>query len=321
MKKKAVAVLFAATLAVALTACGDKGKEETVTNLADDYEAPEFSNTESPEAVSDTGSLGAADTEGDASGETGGIQENTEAGQNAEASSDAEESSSKNTGGDTDAGTEQTVSVKGNEDTDYRIETVRYDSGLDGIKVTYPQISDWENEEAQEEWNDTFYNEVREICKDAGINDSIEIEFEVMTQNNEICSLIMLDHSNWEGAAHPYAYCYTFNIDMETGKKLTLSDFADPEKLADTLLNTSDYSIGMEDMTLEDILFSFGDMVEMPDQKRLGQNLAVFDMSYEERMEITDDTMLYGKSFLEDGKVVLSIDVNHAMGDFVWVKM
>lgn len=342
MKKKTVAALLAVAMAASMTACADKGEETGTENLAAGYEAPEFSNVENADVSDDISNQSAAKTEGDVSGETdegqnntNDEQDNTADRQEEDAEDDRMDTDAENDRADTDetsAGSKSDSETDradadrdqyraGSEDTDYEIETVRYDSGLDNVKVTYPQISGWDNEEAQEEWNDIFYESVRDVCKDAGINDSVEIEFEVMTQNDKICSIVMLEHSNWEGAVHPYAYCTTTNIDMETGKKLALNDFADPDELADTLLNTENYSIQMDDMTFEDILFSFGNLSEMPDKERLSQNLAVFDLTYEERIEITEDMMLYGSSFLEDGNVVISIEVNHAMGDYVWVKM
>ena len=61
-----------------------------------------------------------------------------------------------------------------------------------------------------------------------GMNNYIEVSYDVVLANDNIVSLKFLD-SEYAGGAHPNYQSFTMNVDMKTGRELQLSDLFKPD--------------------------------------------------------------------------------------------
>lgn len=219
--------------------------------------------------------------------------------------SEAEEDTEITSGGETEA----------NKPYEVEMESFRKD---ELCNISYPQISGWENEEKQQEWNVIFENCAQEAVQDIGENDSVDMSFTIEEQTEDFLSLTVTSYYDFEGAAHPSATMKSFNINMKTGEKVTFADMADPKETAELLFNgTEGYQLlGVDELTMQDVL-SYNFIWMEPTVEALEGSLSHFDGEMEEYGE--NETM--GYSFRRDGKVCLIFYVNHAMGDYVVVQL
>lgn len=212
----------------------------------------------------------------------------------------------------------QTVSVE-EEITNqpYEVEMVEFRKD-ELCNISYPQISGWENEEKQQEWNVIFEKCAEEAVQDMEEDDSVDMSFTIEEQTEDFLSMSVSYYYDFKSAAHPSAAMKSFNINMKTGEKVTFADMADPKETAELLFNgTEGYCIlGVDELTMQDIL-SYNFIWMEPTEEALESSLSHFDGEVEEYGE--DETM--GYSFRRDGKVCLIFYVNHAMGDYAVVQL
>lgn len=216
-------------------------------------------------------------------------------------------------GGDASQGTE---SPREGSENAYEVEMIQFRK--DGLcDISYPQISGWEQEEKQREWNVVFENFAEQAAANLGENDSADVMFTVEEQTGELLSLSVRSAYHYEGGVHPSASLQSFNIDMQTGEKVYFADMADPEKTAELLFNGTDgYTVLDTQLTMKDIL-EYNYILMEPAEESLENSLKHFDREAEEYGE--NETM--GYSFRRDGRVCLIFYVSHAMGDYAVVQL
>lgn len=194
--------------------------------------------------------------------------------------------------------------------------TIKEYMKTDNIDIDYPEITGWENADMQAKWNDFFVENARSMSEGYGENDSTSYNVKIIDKTSNMLSIVMDGYMYFEGSAHPSSFISTCNIDMQTGDELMLKDFANPEDIADILLNTSDYTVLTEGVTLDNIL-EYNFMGEKPTKDLLTTSFTHFDGEY----EIYGDGECFGSSYMENGKIHLVFEVPHALGDFVIVRI
>jgi hypothetical protein len=308
MKRKLVVLALAGALVLGVAACGNETSDasaDDAANLADNYEAPDFSDEVKAE-IED------AETESDTISDEENASDEQE--ETAKEDTSKEDASKEDTASKDDSESSQNESSTQN--SDYSIESVDLVKN-ENVTITYPVISGWENEEAQDSWNALLKERAESESDLLGNQDSAEMTFEVTEQTADRCSIVVTGWEYFDGSAHPNAYCTSYTIDMTTGDQLYLEDYADVEEIASVLFSESGYKIETDGLTINDIL-EYNYYSETPDLENLVYNLKGFDKDITELSE-TETYQFFGNSFLKDGKVVLSFSVNHAMGDYVWV--
>ncbi len=201
------------------------------------------------------------------------------------------------------------------EEVEYKVVTVEYVK-TENHDIDYPEISGWKNEDMQTKWNGYFVETATSMLDDVSENDGISYKVDSIYTSSDILSIVMKGYMYYEGSAHPYSFISTCNIDMKTGEKAMLRDYADLDKIADTLLNTTDYTVLTEGVTLEDIL-RYNYMEIEPTQELLARNLSHFDGE----QDIYEADECYGTSYIDGEAVYLVFEVPHALGDFVVVRI
>ncbi len=226
---------------------------------------------------------------------------------------------------------EENVQETETEEQPYQVEMVNYVKS-DLVDINYPRITGWSNEEKQQEWNEIFEDAAIQMAggmtgdteeSPLGENDSVSMTFTVEEQSDELLSLTCHTYYAYEGAAHPSAALISYNIDMQTGEKVTFADMADPEQTAALLFDgTKGYTLldaegsPSSEITMRDVL-EYNFIWMEPTQEALAASLSHFDGDVEDYGE--NETM--GYSYRRDGTVCLIFYVNHAMGDYVIVEL
>ena len=325
MKKRAG--IFAAVTAIvvsmtaALGGCAKNGEEQT----ADDetYVSPLIvSDDDEPSLLTENEYLGASDdadnsviTEGDDSSLSDA--EETNYADMYEDEQDDEDDADIN---DIDVATENTSelydqsALKGSGEAGYNVSSESY-SATKNITINYPRITNW-NSDDKSEWNKLFKNEAKLEQKGLGYKDSATMDFDITEMNDTYLSLVTKVDEVINGAPHPYAYCYTYTIDMTTGDRVFLRDLVDVSRLAEVLLSEDGYEIENDDITMKDILdyqyyngrYTVG---------TLADDLEYVDMDPKKVQKYGGS--LFAQSYIDDGRIVLVFDVSHAMGDYATV--
>ncbi|MFL0165687.1 hypothetical protein [Candidatus Clostridium helianthi] len=118
---------------------------------------------------------------------------------------------------------------KSSHQSSYKIISETYDDNQ-GTKISYPQITDFNDAEKQKKLNETIKNEAlkgNNYYKDVDGKVTIDIKYEIVCQEPEILSIIYSGVGNVSGAAHPSNLFYTTNLDIINNKKLRLNDIVD----------------------------------------------------------------------------------------------
>ena len=95
--------------------------------------------------------------------------------------------------------------------------------------IEYPQFS---------EYNEKINQIIKEAASpllddfpDAGkFNVDCVVRYEVKLQSNKTISIAFIGTKYWRGAAHPIHVYHTINVDLQTSKKISLSDVIDLSK-------------------------------------------------------------------------------------------
>lgn len=184
------------------------------------------------------------------------------------------------------------------------------------VKINYPQIKNLTDSEKLNSINKNLKEEALSILDrytkdDTNLNNvTLEVNYEVKLKNDKYLSIAYEGYSNVEGAAYPTSVFYTTNMDMEKGSRIRLSDYA----------NINDILIKLKDPHNINVLSKEKDLVEL-------QRNVIVNMDNAELLTILEDADFYkanGKmempeigaySYMEDNNIVISLPVNHAIGD------
>ena len=167
------------------------------------------------------------------------------------------------------------------------------------IKVDYIQITGWKLTAKQKYWNKKMKQEAMELIKDAGKDDTIEMKYSVMTKQKDLLSIVGEGYMDYYGAAHPSSMLKTYNIDMRTGRTVTLASRVNTYRLAKQLVNTKKYTISMDGVTINDILECNGLSNDEPTKlKKMQGILNTFDKNTANRNAVS-----YGQSYWKNKKL------------------
>lgn len=193
--------------------------------------------------------------------------------------------------------------VNGEEAT-YTVETVSVEHP-NGI-FEYPQIRGWENEEKQTYWNDIF--RIEQVAEE-----DLGQTYEVKTANENYLSIMI--KGSFQGGVHPYSYKQVYNINMQTGEIINLTDCVDIAECAKLLADDNSYVCENPDVDMAYIM-EFNSMYydanaeyEQQIQSVIQQNI----IELYEGMENVNDSMWY----IQDNQVSFVFYVAHADGDYV----
>ncbi len=225
-----------------------------------------------------------------------------------------EEEKDKN--GQTDA--QVTKEPKNNEQTkenlsdkkDYKVVLKKEKGSSKGtFQVTYPQIEGWSDQKSMKYWNELFA--AANYGQDDGV-DAYTLKTKVMTQSEELLSILMEGSIQYEGISETSKFAYTYNINMKTGKSYRLGDSkANLSEIEDKLMN-EDYNIVTKNQNVS--MVAVLDTLYLKNEKdddvaRVKEALKECDFS-------EDNTNAACYSYWKNGKVGLVFNVDEEIGGY-----
>lgn len=194
-------------------------------------------------------------------------------------------------------------------------EAVSYEIGektyeTDIVHIKYPVISGMSNTDIQE-----YINENIEAVALLDANQSdlsyYSLEFTTATKGEGIVSFILSGNMNVNNSAHPVSIVKTLNIDLKTGNNVRVKDYANMGQVVSDLETATGYSVINEGVTDEDftMFLNNGYVTDYA--------ITMLDYDYDtDNLEIRPT----GFSCIRNNHLVLFIEAEHAMGDYVEIE-
>lgn len=187
----------------------------------------------------------------------------------------------------------------------YNIETAVYEEGV--VKVEYPQLVRMADEGKQQEINEEIKKAVTENLAADNLS-SYDLKYETATKGNGIVSFIFRGVESYINSAHPNNVIKTLNIDLNTGKNVRLKSFADMALVVSSLENANGYTIKNEGVDAAD----FSAFLNNGAVTDYAITLLDYDIDFEH-----PEMIPAGFSAIRDNHLILFIEAEHAMGDYV----
>lgn len=188
----------------------------------------------------------------------------------------------------------------------------------DKVMIEYPVLKQSADDTNLEAVNNLLKDNALEIINAYSIDpakDTLTVSADIISADRNRISVAYTGMLSADGAAHPTNVYYTSVVDLKTGKNIRLTDYVDPKHLAQYVLsdqckfyNTSpelnealmSARAGMDEQTYTDI-FKNADF----SSKQLEKGVAEFPESF---------------SYEDQGVIIVSIPVAHALGDFALIE-
>lgn len=187
----------------------------------------------------------------------------------------------------------------------YRIETSVYEEGA--VSVEYPQLADMVDEEVQKQINEKIKRAVTGSIATENLS-SYEMRYETASKGSGMVSFVFRGMEYYENSAHPNNIVKTLNIELRTGKSIRLKDYSDIAGVVSCLELADGYSVKNDGVDMAD----FSAFLNNGSVTDYAMTLLDFDIDFENL-----DLIPAGYSAVRDNHLVLFIEAEHAMGDYV----
>lgn len=218
------------------------------------------------------------------------------------------------------------------ENLQFSIKTETYEEG--DIHIEYPHVENLVNQEITDWYNNQFKSAVNIHTEEAeegdlaAASDTVNENFQVTYQSDEMISILIEGSFYAEGAAHPYSYKRSYNINLKTGETMSITDEYTPDDIVNDLLSGKNYTMIANAETLSplegEILEYAKQEIEIRDKDFMLESLEKcdYDFTVDSGGKVVDNReMVYGYSLrLKDGKWAICTDVCHALGDYLIIR-
>ena len=187
----------------------------------------------------------------------------------------------------------------------YNIETAVYEEGA--VRVEYPQLTGLSDEGKQQEINEKIKAAALSQISTDNLG-SYELRYEAATKGSGLVSFIFKGSSYYINSAYPNNVIKTLNIDLNSGKNVRLKDFADIASVVNSLENANGYTIRNEGVDPAD----FSAYLNNGALTDYAITLLDFDFDLG-----NPELIPTGFSAVRDNHLILFIEAEHAMGDYV----
>ncbi len=181
----------------------------------------------------------------------------------------------------------------------------------DKVNFCYPQLQNCTDTELQEKWNRIIKEKVESMAEELKEGASLYGKYDIKTMNDELLSILFSGDISNPGVSYSSRFQFTYNIDMKTGESIRLAHYRDVDQIAEDMMNGKNYTVSGE-LASE---FQARLTVLYGDARQLAAALRGFDFGKGQ------EQYPGGYSWQEDGKTWLSIEVPHALGDYVNVEL
>lgn len=195
--------------------------------------------------------------------------------------------------------------IAGENGVTYNIETAVHEEGA--VRVEYPQLTGLPDEGKQQEINENIKAAVLGNISTDNLS-SYELKYETATRGSGLVSFVFRGLTYYTNGAYPDNVVMTLNIDLGTGKNARLKDFADIALVVSCLENAGGYTIKNEGVDPGD----FSAYLNNGALTDYAITLLDYDFDFG-----NPELVPAGFSAVRDNHLILFIEAEHAMGDYV----
>lgn len=195
--------------------------------------------------------------------------------------------------------------MAGEQEISYSVEEAVYEEGI--VKVTYPQFTGMQNKDIQSKLNEGIKQAVLQGSTQEGLN-AYEYKYETASMGAGVVSFVFRGYVNYEGSAYPVNEVKTLNLNLLTGENLRLKDYADVAAVVSSLETEQGYEMVSEGIEKED----FSAFLNNGYVTDYAMTMLDYDMDFKNLSLIPT-----GYSCIRDNHLVLFVEAEHAMGDYV----
>lgn len=189
----------------------------------------------------------------------------------------------------------------------YGLEVKEYTQG-ESIHIRYFEITGMSDINLQEKINMHIEQSLIPTQEELLGCTMYEAGYEVATQGSGVLSVILRGQLCYEQSAYPLNIVKTVNIDMTNGENLRLKDYADMEGIVFALENNQNYQIVSNGVEQSDFdMFMNNGYVTDYAMTLLDYDIDFSNLSFQPS----------GYSAIRDNHVVLFVEAEHVMGDYV----
>lgn len=186
------------------------------------------------------------------------------------------------------------------------------------ISIQYPVLSYLSDAKKEEEVNALLKSnalKVLQVNAADPLKDTVIIDARIVSTDSKRITVVYTGTCYSEGAAHPLNMFYTNTVDLTQVKDLGLTDYADPEVLAEYILSDQ---VDFYDASAELVVA----LKEARTQTDLQTYAKIFQQAdFPLKASLPDGTPAFPDSFSyeDNGRIIFSIPVPHALGDYALV--
>lgn len=197
---------------------------------------------------------------------------------------------------------------RGEKDGNYKIEQAVYENGE--IKIIYPQFHDMEDAGVEDKVNADIMAAATSGADDGSLA-SYSLSYETVDAGSAAVSFILRGYRYYDGAAYPQNVVKTINIDMETGESIRLTDYCDLSDVVSCLENKTGYRVVSDGIDADD----FSAFLNNGYVTDYAMTLLDFDLDFHNQALVPT-----GYSAIRNNHLVLFIETEHALGDYVEIE-
>lgn len=195
--------------------------------------------------------------------------------------------------------------MAGEQETAYSVDTQVYEEGI--VKLTYPQLSGMQNTELQERLNENIKHTLLQGSADERLT-AYEYRYETASMGAGVVSFVFRGYINYEDSPYPINAVKTLNLNLITGESVRLKDYADVATVVSALETSWGYEVVSEGVQKDD----FSAFMNNGYVTDYAMTLLDYDMDFKDLAFVPA-----GFSCIRDNHLVLLIETEHAMGDYV----
>ncbi|NFE73084.1 DUF4163 domain-containing protein [Clostridium botulinum] len=201
-------------------------------------------------------------------------------------------------------------------------ELVSKNYNKNNVKINYPEIKNFNDDEKLKSINKYLKGCALKVLDDYVKEDpnleavNLNVNYDVKFKNEKYISIVYKGEVNVNGTAYPSSIFYTTNVDLESGNIIRLSDYSNVNDILNKLKDPKNIKVIAENDELaaaqKDFILNIGNdnlinMVKNADFHEVNT-----------KIESPKDGVY---SYFDKDGVVISLQVNHAIGDHAEFKL
>lgn len=326
-RKLLILIMIGAMVLGTVTGCGKEKAEEVKQEEVSEGKSEEDSKESSNEKLAEDSKEGSNEKSEDNSEGTSeeNLKENSEG-----TSGENLKESSEGTSGDNSG--EDSEKQQSGEDA-FTITKEVYEDEEGDVHIEYPHVENLVNQEITDWYNQKFESDAKWVMnaidvEEEGFREYINEGFQVTYQSEDMVSILIRGNYYAEGAAHPYSYISSYNINLKTGESMSITDEYSLEEIVDDIFSGQNYTVLVNIENLEEADEEFTEYVK----QELAANDRDFMMECLQRCDndfkigedgnlIEGEEAVYMHSIrLKDGTWAMGMEVTHVLGDYVIIR-